>query len=236
MARALPAGRERWWARGSAARGGCASRSRTAASTRSATTGTAARPSRVSVLTDDDPDARPAALPPRPEYCFPLDPWAPQPLRRPDGLVSERPDDAELVYDDPMYDNYRWVAMLDPVELADGTAADGPVHDPSVRGVDVVDLVGTSRAGRETVEATVRPTADYDPRCSCCPLLFDRVAAGILLDEGGPSPARQAYPEAFRVALDVATGIVVSVRDLGGDEDGSGFDVTIHDADLVAGR
>ena len=35
-----------------------------------------------------------------------------------DGLVAERP--REVRYDDPMFQSYHWVAMLDPVEQADG--------------------------------------------------------------------------------------------------------------------
>jgi hypothetical protein len=37
-----------------------------------------------------------------------------------DGLVRRRPTEHEAEYDDPMLRDYRWVAMLDPVELADG--------------------------------------------------------------------------------------------------------------------
>src|SRR5699024_221200 len=39
---------------------------------------------------------------------------------RPDGLVAQRPHRDAVSYDDLMWENYRWVAMLDPVELATG--------------------------------------------------------------------------------------------------------------------
>ena len=48
-------------------------------------------------------------------------PWpveAEPPVLRRDGLVDVRP--AMVSADAPMYQDYRWVAMLDPVELADG--------------------------------------------------------------------------------------------------------------------
>ncbi|HKX67362.1 MAG TPA: hypothetical protein VJN29_09080, partial [Intrasporangium sp.] len=44
-----------------------------------------------------------------------------EPTRRPDGLVAARPAGLEVDYDDPMWQSYVWVAMLDPVELATGT-------------------------------------------------------------------------------------------------------------------
>ena len=45
------------------------------------------------------------------------------PVLRPDGLVAVRPATG-AAYDAPMYEDYRWVAMLDPVELADGLDRD----------------------------------------------------------------------------------------------------------------
>ena len=51
-------------------------------------------------------------LPPRPM------PGAVRPVYDVDGLVEQRPEDVDC--DDPIYQSYDWVAMLDPVELADG--------------------------------------------------------------------------------------------------------------------
>jgi hypothetical protein len=145
---------------------------------------------------------------------------APIPARRPDGLV-----DAALalpphvVVDDPMWQDYRWVAMLNPRELAD--ASDGAAA------VDVDALAVVQRHDRPTLVATVRPHDGYDPRCSCCPLLPSRPAA---LAEGYPDPDG-SFAEAHEVALDVATGICVAAREVGGPHDGRGFAVTIEAVD-----
>lgn len=47
---------------------------------------------------------------------WPTDHGAPQPQRRADGLVTARPGDSfpDVSFDDPMYENYFWVAMLGP--------------------------------------------------------------------------------------------------------------------------
>src|SRR4051812_6971749 len=44
-----------------------------------------------------------------------------QPPLREDGLVAVRPRWG-VSYDDPMYNDFQWVAMLDPAELSDHTA------------------------------------------------------------------------------------------------------------------
>jgi hypothetical protein len=77
-----------------------------------------------------------------------------------DGLVRARPPRRELDYDDPMLQNYYDVAMLDPVELADGRQGEP--------GTTVGDLRAVDHHGRAAWEAVVRPTAAYDPRCPCC--------------------------------------------------------------------
>lgn len=148
------------------------------------------------------------------------DPRAPVPGRDAEGLVSQ-PVSLPLmvVVDDPIWRNYRWVAMLNPRELADGL--DG---GPAVQ-VDALDE--GLRHGRATVWATVRPFDGYDPRCSCCPLLPSRLAAAA---EGWTDPDG-AFAEAHRVALDVATGICVSAREVGGPHPGRGFEVAIDGVD-----
>lgn len=165
-----------------------------------------------------------AALP------FPQDPDAPSPMLRPDGLVAERPPPPRDDYfDDPMHENYRWIAMLDPRELADGATKDGGQH-PDVAPIEFLELVTIDREGRETLDAVVRPTGAYDPRCACCPLLYC-----ALTDEYENRPVREPhyYASAYRVRLDRATGICVSVSELGGPRDGAGFDVTIYDVDVT---
>jgi len=135
----------------------------------------------------------------------PPTPAAPQdvePVRRPDGLVAERPDAFEIEYDDPMWGNYTWVAMLDPVELS---------HD-----VDVADVRVGERAGRPTWEARLRPLAGYEPRCGCCSLLSSPVVDRA---EWGDRFVERTYPDHHEVALDVQTGVVVRLHPVGGHED-----------------
>ncbi|NED99552.1 hypothetical protein [Phytoactinopolyspora halotolerans] len=183
------------------------------------------------VYADDVPDT-PDEAPPADVHA-PQDPEAPQPVWRADGLVARRADDFMVSYDDPMHVNYYWVAMLDPRELADGADPDEPPERNAVRpvGVDVLDLEETERHGRPTVVATVRPAPTYDPRCSCCALLYNDVTVAILQEEGGPVPEPMPrFADAHRVALDRQTGICVSIRDIGGDADGEGYEVEEVDA------
>jgi hypothetical protein len=148
------------------------------------------------------------------------------PARRSDGLVAERPDG--MSYDAPMFQDYRWVAMLDPVELADGRDPDDglPVRPSLV--VDSVSAV--EHAGRPTWEAVVRTTHVYTPRCGCCPLL--RSEAADLLEYGDyPERVRSAYPEAYRVRLDVGTGVCVFTAEIGGLTPGQGHELRIEAVD-----
>ncbi|GAA1136395.1 hypothetical protein [Ornithinicoccus hortensis] len=151
-----------------------------------------------------------------------------EPLRRPDGLVLERPFEAD--YDDPMWENYRWVAMLDPVELS--------------HGVEVSEVHTRDRLGRTTWTATVRALPEsaedagdgYDPRCSCCPLLFGEVSQALEFGPGGrPDSANEGadYPTAYWVSLDVETGIVVDVEPLDGDRAHAAFTNQIHEVGLL---
>lgn len=130
------------------------------------------------------------------------------PTLRPDGLVGERPPRWEVDYDDPMWTNYTWVAMLDPVELS---------HDVAVDHLRADEVLG-----REVWRADLAPQAGYEPRCGggCCELLPSE--AGWLSE--GPENARPV-PEGMRfadhhdVALDVQTGVVVRSRPVGGTDD-----------------
>src|SRR5680860_10269 len=97
-----------------------------------------------------------------------------------DGFVRRRPGRWDGDTDAAMVGNYYDVAMLDPLELADG-------HDGGP-GTTVLDLHVVDHHGREAWEATLRPTAVYDPRCPCCALLlFEQIEdAGIDLRAEDP--------------------------------------------------
>jgi hypothetical protein len=155
--------------------------------------------------------------------------WASQtttPALRADGLVAERPGGPFLTYDDPMHDSYHWVAMLDPAELADGNGAEDGMLDP----LSIHSVAEVEHAGRRAWEAIVDPTPEYEPRCGCCPLLrsllVDEREWGVdsenLLDE---------YPEAYRVRLDVGTGVCVLTEAIGGSIAGAGHDLRIEAVD-----
>jgi hypothetical protein len=109
-----------------------------------------------------------------------------------------------------MYQDYRWVAMLDPAELADGH---DPESDAVVPAIAVDSVVEVDHGGRPAWEATVRTTSAYEPRCACCPLLHSR-ASDLL--EYGPDGLQEEYPESYRVRLDVGTGVCVLTEELGG--------------------
>ena len=126
---------------------------------------------------------------------------------RPDGLVAERP---ELSDDDGLFwNNYSWVAMLDPVELSHHVA--------------VIDCREDEIADRPVWRARLVAEDGYEPRCggNCCELLYSE--AGLLADFRDLSevPERwrgRTYPDAHDVALDVETGIVVRLHPVGGDD------------------
>lgn len=100
------------------------------------------------------------------------DPAAPRPRLRADGLVAARPDGFfEVSYDAPMYQNCFGVAMLDPVELADGQSADA---ESTMPGTEIDTVTEVEHAGYPAWEVIVRPTPAYDPCCACCPLLRSR--------------------------------------------------------------
>jgi hypothetical protein len=125
-------------------------------------------------------------------------------------MVAERPSDWHLDHGDPMWQDYRWTAMLDPAELS--------------YGVQIDDVTVTTRRGRLTWAATCRPLmgageewdGGYDPRCGCCPLLD---SAASRLPEYGADDVRLAsgsLPTTYRVHLDLQTGIVVTIDALDG--------------------
>lgn len=150
---------------------------------------------------------------------------APGVVRRPDGLLAwladRWPDSV------PMVENYRFVAMLDPVELADGdpyaaAEVDGETEHagPPPPALDVTELCAVEHHGRPALEAVVRTLPGYEPRCSCCPLLNGADAYALESEAyGGPLPAFSepgSAPDAhtFRVRLDRGTGICVFAEPL----------------------
>ena len=178
-------------------------------------------------------DAEPGLAPPDAETSAPgrlsgVTPQSVEPVRRGDGLVAIRPDAVEIEFDDPMWQNYRWVAMLDPVELS--------------HGVEVSEVHVRERFGRLTWTATVRAlpasaedaSDGYAPRCSCCPLLFGEVSQSLEFDAGNQrSPSQEevaGYPSAYWVSLDVETGVVVDVEPQDGDRSHTAFTNEIHEA------
>ncbi len=154
-----------------------------------------------------------------------------------DGFVVRRP--SQPLADDPMWQDYQFVAMLDPVELADGMPRDpGPDWDADAArppALDLHRLDAASRRGRATWWAEVSPRDDYDPRCGCCPLLFGRVSEDVEAQAGGPRLRdRQPdldYTTAYLVALDVQTGVCVHVEHLDGTFVGRGFSLDVLGVD-----
>jgi hypothetical protein len=142
------------------------------------------------------------------------------PRFRSDGLVAERPEGYHFEHGDPMWQNYTWTAMLDPDELS---------HH-----VEVDDLRAGELHGREAWRARLRPVEAYEPRCGCCALLWSEVSVAA---EYGDEPDRLArfraegFPYAYDVALDVQSGVVVSLEPTGRDPHDSAFTVQIHEVD-----
>ena len=157
---------------------------------------------------------------------FPRDAVPDGPLLRADGLVERRPGD-RWAYDAPMYQNYRWVALLDPLELADGIDRDTGATVPALVVDDVREV---EHGGRPAWEAVVRTTPAYEPRCGCCSLLR---SLEVDIQEFGPRSEHvlEDYPELHRVRLDVETGVCVSAEGIGDRGWGRGHDVRIEAVD-----
>jgi hypothetical protein len=196
------------------------------------------RPDSLRVETEDGSLLRAERTPPPTVRCYGPDGgstrsmvWASQtdpPVLRPDGFVEQRPDDPLLSYDDPMHESYHWVAMLDPAELADGRDPGSGL--PAAAPVAYRELAEVEHAGRPAWEALVVPTATYEPRCGCCPLLRTRAVDEREYDDR-PEHLLAAYPDAFRVRLDVQTGVCVLTEELGGLHPGTGHDLRIEAVD-----
>ena len=139
-------------------------------------------------------------------------------LSRPGRMRIESADGEVLVDDHSppgenfFYENYYWVALLDPQELAAGT--------------DIEAVSEVEHAGRPACQAVLRPVEGYEPRCPCCPLLPSEVADpfGVL---SVPRPPDFRYPDRFRARLDRRTGVCVFVEAIGGARAGVQHDLTI---------
>ncbi len=152
--------------------------------------------------------------------------WAPaRATYRPDGLVDHRPPDHD--FDDGLFwNNYHWVAMLDPVELSHHVRVDQLREDEV--------------AGRRAWRASLVAEPGYEPRCggNCCELLYSE--AGLHSDYSDdlsriPEDRRgRRYPDAYDAAIDVGTGVVVRLHPVGGDPDAPWLenDILEVDADL----
>ncbi len=132
---------------------------------------------------------------------------------------------AQQAEDDPMYENYEWVAMLRPHELGrgewhdqgpndgnDNTAVDAAMPAP---GVVIHHVWADDRHGRDTLWAEVSlDPRSYEPQCGCCPLLFN--AATEAMEYGdNPRPSQRkgdtfTHSTRFEIALDVQTGVCAS--------------------------
>jgi hypothetical protein len=149
-----------------------------------------------------------------------------EPVLRPDGLVDVRPGD-RWSYDAPMFQNYHWVAMLDPVELADGIDRETDADAPALA---VEQVRPVEHGGRPAWEAVVRTTPAYEPRCGCCALLRSR-EIDLLEYRDYPEHVLAVYPEAHRVRLDLGTGVCVFTEEIGGLAPGPRHDVGIEAVD-----
>ena len=128
---------------------------------------------------------------------------------------------------DPMWQDYRWVAQLRPLELADGLDPDTRLPAPGAA-LEVDAVREVEHAGRPAWEATVVPTGSYEPRCGCCPLLRSR---RIDEWEWGSVDEAVVYPTAHLVRLDVRTGVCVWAEALDGTFAGDTHDLRIEAVD-----
>ncbi|MEW2014561.1 hypothetical protein [Rhodococcus sp. NPDC076796] len=118
-----------------------------------------------------------------------------------DGLVSALPSitDSFLVdYDDPFYENYQWIAMLNPIEVA-RSAHD---HSSTETVTELSGVRAVEHHGRSAWQATVVTTDRYDARCECCALLSGHYDSETRHWVPGPP---------VTVRLDLQTGICVYV-------------------------
>lgn len=171
-------------------------------------------------------------------------PGAPE-VRSEDGLIAHRPGlgrgDDPYRYDDPMFVDYRWVAMLHPFEVADGVGRDeedGQQTDGWSPDRSPIELLDGPREvdhfGRPAWEAVVTTTVSYAARCSCCPLLDGRQAALQLSSEGWVRDPID-LPQSWLLRLDRETGVVVRLAEIDGHGPG-GWTMRIENVDTELPR
>ena len=135
-----------------------------------------------------------------------------------DGLVSALPSETDswfVDWDDPFYENYQWIAMLNPIELTRSPHD----HSSAATGTAISEVELVEHGGRQAWEATVCTTPEYDARCECCALL----SGYYDFDTGHWVPGPPVS-----VRLDVQTGICVYVGPTTeGPTDDCDIDVTI---------
>lgn len=172
------------------------------------------------------PPAGDRAVPPRPAQPVQE---APRPQGTPDGIgwpISRRRPEA------PFFQDYHWVAMLDPYELAVGADLETGAEPPPLAFEEVGDV---AHHGRPALQALVRTLPGYDPRCDCCPLLPGLHSETRSVEAGGGRVSDQhpgwEHAEAHVVRLDVGTGICVYTEQVGGSWHGRGHDVVVEAVD-----
>ncbi len=162
-------------------------------------------------------------------------PGSEPPVRRPDGLVAWRDPLDVSEHDVPLtpWTGYEWVAYFDPRELADGRDEDPCAGDAPPPGTTVRDVRAITHRGRPALAAEVAPGDGYEPRCSCCALLFtDPVAERLRKELGDPRVADgRRLATNYLALLDVATGVLVSLTQLDGDQAGDGVEIAIEAVD-----
>jgi hypothetical protein len=102
---------------------------------------------------------------------------------------------------EPIYESYRWAAMLDPYELS---------HHVGITNIDI-DLLHD----RPVWTFLAQAEDGYDPICSCCPLVFSEESQRLEFGADWIAPSDLAIPDGVEISLDVETGIVVESRDMG---------------------
>ncbi|MEO7126113.1 MAG: hypothetical protein ABI382_01675 [Nakamurella sp.] len=184
--------------------------------------------SRAALLTAEaNPDFEPAVLA-DPAVGLPGAPRHQPAQRRADGLATARAHQGRTDYDAPMYRNYFWVAIFDPIELADGLDWD---TEATLPGTEIEAVREVFHEARPAWEATLRPTGAYEPRCGCCSMLRSRAVDQAEWGDGYPHVLLEQYPTAYQVRLDRETGVCVYTEALGGDTAGAGHSLSIEAVD-----
>jgi hypothetical protein len=87
--------------------------------------------------------------------------------------------------------------------------------------------------GRRVWTAVVEATENYASRCSCCPVLVgDHSVRRLAQENNGMTVPQRQWPQAQQVRLDVQTGILVQLEEIGGHRPGEGWTAQIEAVDL----